>query len=247
MVTYEYGNRQMKEHEKIIKDLAKKKLAPLGFFQKGASRLWIRDNLYFLSIIEFTPHSWQQGTYVRACISFLWEKNEDPDDSIGFDIAENISGRVGQFIEFVSEDPDVFATVLEQYIDLAFNKLKEFENFSDPGCAKEYFEKLTDFGKSDIRKVYDLAMICFLNGDHADGERYFRNLIEQSEASIYRNGRYIAWVDGFAKYCRFELLPKFEEPENARKTVQQMINRRRAYLGSKKSFAGLRHDPVYTV
>ena len=41
-------------HSKIINQVCREVLIPLGVFQKGASRLYLDDNDYFFTVIEFS-------------------------------------------------------------------------------------------------------------------------------------------------------------------------------------------------
>lgn len=59
-------------HSKIIKQVCKEILIPIGVFQKGTSRIYLDDNDYFFTVIEFQPSSWDRGTYLNIGITFLW-------------------------------------------------------------------------------------------------------------------------------------------------------------------------------
>lgn len=63
-------------HSKIINQVCREVLIPLGVFQKGASRLYLDDNDYFFTVIEFQPSTWSNGTYLNIGLTFLWNYNQ---------------------------------------------------------------------------------------------------------------------------------------------------------------------------
>ena len=58
-------------HSKIINQVCREVLIPLGVFQKGASRLYLDDNDYFFTVIEFQPSTWSNGTYLNIGLTFF--------------------------------------------------------------------------------------------------------------------------------------------------------------------------------
>ena len=62
----------MEPHAKIINAVAKKALAPHGFFRKGSSRIWLQDNGWYLTMVEFQPSGFSKGTYLNVAMHFLW-------------------------------------------------------------------------------------------------------------------------------------------------------------------------------
>lgn len=84
-----------RSHDAIIRAAAKAHLAPLGFKQKGRSRIWLRDHVWWLAIVEFQPSSWSKGSYLNVACMWLWH----PQDHIAFHVAE----RCGSYVEFVDE------------------------------------------------------------------------------------------------------------------------------------------------
>lgn len=59
-------------HNAIIAKLAKAELEPLGFRQRGRSRLWLADNQSWLNVIEFTPDRWTKGVSLVNAAHWLW-------------------------------------------------------------------------------------------------------------------------------------------------------------------------------
>jgi hypothetical protein len=63
--------------------------------QKGRSRTWIKDNSWWLAIVEFQPSAWSKGSYLNVACMWLWH----PQDHISFNVCE----RIGGFIQFQDE------------------------------------------------------------------------------------------------------------------------------------------------
>lgn len=61
-------------HDQIIKQLCKDTLLPLGVFQKGTSRIYIDDNGYFFTVLEFQSSAHAQGTYLNIALHFCGTK-----------------------------------------------------------------------------------------------------------------------------------------------------------------------------
>ena len=80
-------------HSKIIKQVCKEILIPLGVFQKGTSRLYLDDNDYFFTVVEFQPSSWDKGTYLNIDLTFLWNCNQS--DVLYFGFSRNPAARFG--------------------------------------------------------------------------------------------------------------------------------------------------------
>jgi hypothetical protein len=58
---------------KVIAEVAKQVLAPLGVKRKGRSRTWLDDHGWWLGIVEFQPSSWGAGSYLNVGPEFLWQ------------------------------------------------------------------------------------------------------------------------------------------------------------------------------
>lgn len=59
-------------HNKIIASAGKDQLWPLGFRQKGRSRLWLADHGSWLNVVEFTPNRWTKGISLMNAAHWLW-------------------------------------------------------------------------------------------------------------------------------------------------------------------------------
>ena len=88
-------------HDKLIASAARETLRPLGFEQKGRSRLWFADHGWWLVVVEFQPSSWSRGSYLNVAAKWLWK--EFPAWSFDFSF-HPVGPRVSHFCEFETED-----------------------------------------------------------------------------------------------------------------------------------------------
>ena len=98
-------NPRRSPHGDLIATAAKAHLSPIGVKRKGKSRLWLKDNGWWLAVVEFQPSAWSKGTYLNVAAMWLWHAK----DHISFDEHK----RVGGFAEFT--DPESFALAADQY------------------------------------------------------------------------------------------------------------------------------------
>jgi len=83
-------------HNKIINKVARKILQEHGIERKGQSRIWLDDQYWFTTIIEFQPFKDRQGTCLNVGVNFHWYQKE----YFSFDIGN----RESEFIDFENEE-----------------------------------------------------------------------------------------------------------------------------------------------
>lgn len=120
-------------HNRIIKQLCKEILLPLGVFQKGASRVYIDDNGYFFTLIEFQPSAWAKGTYLNVAMHFLWNER----DYLSFDFP--FTGRIKPLSEYQNDEQ--FAGEVTQYVREAAELVLFYRKLQDPAIASSYAKK----------------------------------------------------------------------------------------------------------
>jgi hypothetical protein len=85
-------------HNRLITQVAKEVLAPLGLIQKGRSRTWLDDHSWWLGVVEFQPSDWSRGTYLNVGAMWLWHGDRD-------DIYFDLSDRIGNgFLGYQSDE-----------------------------------------------------------------------------------------------------------------------------------------------
>lgn len=116
-------------HSKIINRVAGQALRPIGVKRRGQSRVWLDDNGWCITVIEFQPSSWSKGTYLNVGINFQWY----PADHFSFDIGHREAG----FVEYQSDKQ--FEPKVQEFAELAKAKVLEIrKQLSSPNSAKKY-------------------------------------------------------------------------------------------------------------
>ena len=119
----------------IIKQLCKDTLLPLGVFQKGTSRIYIDDNGYFFTVLEFQPSAYAKGTYLNTALHFLWNER----DHISFDFPFGADIRVKNFVEYQNDEQ--FTHEVTKYVQEAAKQVMFYRKLQDIATAKSYMKK----------------------------------------------------------------------------------------------------------
>lgn len=120
-------------HNQIIKKLCKDILLPIGVFQKGNSKIYIDDNGYFFTVIEFQPSAYAKGTHLNIALHFLWNERE----YIAFDFP--FDSRVKNFIEYQNDEQ--FTREVTKYVQEAAEQVLFYRKLQDIETAKSYVKK----------------------------------------------------------------------------------------------------------
>ena len=160
-------------HSKIIKQVCKEILIPLGIFQKGTSRLYLDDNNYFFTVVEFQPSNWDRGTYLNIGLTFLWDYNQS--DVLYFEFSRQPAARYGKFVEYKNETQ--FKKEIINLANIAKEEILFYRKLRDIEFAKDwmisYIEKFTE--KKYARFGLDVANICILNKNMELAKFYYKN------------------------------------------------------------------------
>lgn len=160
-------------HSKIIKQVCKEILIPLGVFQKGSSRLYLDDNDYFFTVVEFQPSNWNCGTYLNIGLTFLWDYNQS--DVLYFGFSRQPATRFGKFVEYKNEAQ--FRKEIKDLANIAKDEILFYRKLRDIEFAKDwmtsYIKKFNDNKYS--RFGLALTNICTLNNDTQSAKFYYEN------------------------------------------------------------------------
>ena len=160
-------------HSKIIKQVCKEILIPLGVFQKGTSRLYLDDNDYFFTVVEFQPSNWDRGTYLNIGLTFLWGYNQS--DVLYFTFSRQPAARYGKFVEYKNETQ--FRNEIINLVNIAKEEILFYRKLRDIEFAKDwmisYIEKFND--NEYARFGLDIANICILNKNMELAKFYYEN------------------------------------------------------------------------
>lgn len=154
---------------KIIKKLCKE-IFPNDVFQKGNSRIYLDDNGYYFTMIEFQPYSLKKGTFLNVGLSFLFNKSDD----LSFSYSFKNKSRVGKkFIEYKNDEQ--FEKDVRKYVELANKYILKYRKFIDINYAKKCILK----GLNDnIWNPYIKSMFYFLTNEQEKGRKYYKMFLE---------------------------------------------------------------------
>lgn len=171
-------------YNQIIKEACKEILLPLGVFQKGTSRIYIDDNGYFFTVIEFQPSAYAKGTHLNIALHFLWNER----DCISFDFP--FDSRVKDFVAY--QDDAQFTAEVTKYVQEAAEQVLLYRKLQDIETAKSYVKKWS-------RKYKGNDRISTLNTiNHLDDEEVLQR-IRQSR-SFWRNKPSMKKMNTYKKY-----------------------------------------------
>jgi len=190
------------EHSKIIAKVAKQKLKPLGIVQKGKSRIWFDDRVWFTIQIEFQPSSWSRGTYLNIGANFHWYKQE----YLSFDF----ECRQEQFIEYKNDEQ--FMVETERLCDLTIQKVIEIrEKFATISSAKKFILEY-NFSSDKLWGNYHKGTICGLTDDFDGLNKYYSNLLKEDSMKQYTDGNTgvvhsmrVEWIDELKEKVKYLL------------------------------------------
>ena len=160
-------------YSKIINKAARLIFKEYGIVRKGQSRIWLDDQYWFTTIIEFQPFSNRQGTCLNVAINFHWYEK----DYFSFDIGD----RESEFIDFENEEQ--FEIEMNSLVKLALKRALEFR------------EKLVDlktgtntilnhkYASDSLWGNYHRAIISGLKNEPKKSEQYF-DLILNTEHDV---------------------------------------------------------------
>jgi hypothetical protein len=167
------------DHSKIINKTAKKIFGVYGIKQKGQSRIWLDDNGWFTTVIEFQPFRGRQGTTLNVGVNFHWYEEE----YFSFDIGSR------QDVEFVdyADNEEKFLPEVEKLCEIALSKTLEYrECMKDLNTAKFHILNHT-FTSENIWGSYHKGTICGLTDDFDKQNEYYQKILENSETFEWLN------------------------------------------------------------
>lgn len=126
-LSYSLLGMSQPEHSALLTRAAKATLMPLGFRQKGRSRVWLGDRGYWLCVVEFQPSGFSKGSYLNTSAHWLWR----PSDALSFDY--QLPDMQRPFISF--ESIEQFEPLAAELAVLAASESKrlddQFSSFKD--------------------------------------------------------------------------------------------------------------------
>lgn len=155
-------------HSKIINRVARQTLKPVGVKRKGQSRVWLDDNGWWVTVIEFQPSAWSKGTYLNVGVNFQWY----PKEHLSFDIGYREAG----FIEYKSDEQFEFQA--QEFAELAKAKVLEIrERLSSPKSTKDYLISSFQDHRPTLWGEFHQGMSCVLTKDKNEAISYFNQVL----------------------------------------------------------------------
>lgn len=217
--------------DKLISKAAKEKLKPIGLFQVGTSRIWLDDNGWFITVVEYQPSSWSQGAYLNVGVSFLWEQNaEDGHKDV---LAYDLGGRLHRHIEYKENDEQFYQELLD-LSDIAIKEVKKFKSVL--AVANEALSRLKNSATPlGVNTYWNIAMFYYLCGDILVGDEAMRQALTcaETEKEFCSGGKMHAreWV-----VHKMALAKEILATPNKQKYVLLSINEKRARLNQKAKY-----------
>lgn len=152
-------------HEAIIRNVARSRLKPAGFQQKGRSRLWYLDRGWHAIVAEFQPRSGRCGSFMNFAVTWLWQ----PRGHWAFDIFD----RLGEFVEYDNDDK-AFERDITELTQLALDRSDRMKTaLATPKTALAY---LSDRPQSDWGP-YHCGILAGLVGNQELAQVHFDKII----------------------------------------------------------------------
>lgn len=214
------------DHNKLVKQAAKSVLNPVGLFQKASTRMWIDDNGWYLTIVEFQPSMWSKGSYLNVALHYLW----DVRDYLGFDYGHRVSG----FVEY--KDDEKFYSDMLAFGETAKNKVMEYRKFRDLEYAKK---KILHYEQnlSCKREMYHNMMICGLCED-PQAKVYFEQLLQ-----LLQNAN-TQWEQDYYQELTEKIAPIIHNPAQMKNYICQKILQQRAFWRTKSGMRKMKEEIV---
>ena len=159
-------------HSRIIAKAAKPELGPLGFQQKGRSRLWFADHGSWLNVVEFTPSRWSKAVSLMNAAHWLWV-------GAGF-MSFNEAVPSKCHAEFETEDQ--FRSAVGEIVGVARAHAVEIQNRFSSLDAIAYF--VIERARSSPERMgpswwgYEAGIASGLLGRFDDAEHFLRSLTD---------------------------------------------------------------------
>jgi hypothetical protein len=175
-------------HSKIVVKVGRATLRPLGFIQKGSSRVFYSDEGYWTCVVEFQPHKWLRGSFLNVSAHWLWSQS-----GFSFDFGAGPDGhaRIAGFheakddIEFEQSAHELASTAAKY----ATNLRMLFPNVN--AVASVLMEKERAYTNGACWSTYHCAIALGLSGRMSESRMLINTLIAQPATYDWQTARQI--------------------------------------------------------
>jgi hypothetical protein len=160
-------------HSKLIASAATKALVPLGFRQKARSRIWLRDHGWWVTVVEFQPSAWAEGSGLNVSAHWLWIEQAN----LSFDYFECSE----PFIEYSSDAQfEPIATRLAQSAAQEANRLHQtFSSIEAATAVLAATEHALPQEGQGSWPAYNAGMAMALSGQTDEAAALFKSVRDE--------------------------------------------------------------------
>jgi hypothetical protein len=201
-------------HTQILTAAAREILRPLGLRQRGRSRLWYADQGWWLIVVEFQPHSRDEGSFLNVAAMWLWREQ----DYESFDYTyPDSSVRHGTFTRFESESQ--FTPLAKDLARQAAGEVEHYRSLfpSVHSVARHLAQK----SPKQIWDNYHAGIACALAGNVIDACRFFEE--------VASNDHPVEWAQSLAAIAR-EYISAVGDLPAFRSRIKEVVLRTRELL-----------------
>ncbi|MDE5591290.1 MAG: hypothetical protein K2J60_19455 [Acetatifactor sp.] len=208
----------------IIKQAVRAVLKPKGLYQKGSSRIWVDDNGWFFTVVDFQGSWCDRGSYLNVGMQHLWNEWGDLRTVCGIRKA-----REWAWVGYKG-NTEIFSQEITSLAETALERVLEYRTLADPETAKSI--PLINSGIAPFWSAWDQFMTAALAGDIP--------LCLELESKV-RRALDIIPIDGGEELLA-QTLSLLDEPQKIHTYIVDKIAVQRAYWRSKP---GLKRLPVH--
>lgn len=202
-------------HNRLVAQVARDVLRPIGMTQKGRSRVWLDDRRWWVGVVEFQPSSWARGTYLNVGVMWLWRDTDE--HQVTFDLGHRIDDA--GFAEYESDDQ--FTAAAERMARRAVDEIKQLRS------RVESLDDAAEILRRDAAiergwAMWDAAIALGLAGRRTDAAEMFRQVVHDDDDREW-------WVAVKRRAVDLSVLVT-EDPEQFQAEVTRWIARSREAL-----------------
>jgi|LakMenEpi03Aug12_release.lakeMendotaPanAssembly.Ray.scaffolds.fasta_scaffold559819_1 hypothetical protein len=154
------------DHNKLLTKIAKARFKQTSIRQKGQSRMFLQDNFWYTTLIEFQPSGYDKGTFLNIGVDF----NFYPRDHFTF----SFGNREKEFIKFESQAQ--FENAVNSLCELTLKRTSEIQSqLATYSNATATLKKT--FNPTNSWQNFDLGIITALSGDKTNAKILLEKVI----------------------------------------------------------------------
>lgn len=225
----------MRQADRLVRQAAREVLAPMGLFQKGQSRIWLDDNGWFLTMVEFQPITWSQGACLNVGASFLWEQGTAFAAELPYNYTFGATARERHHVEYTGDDTAFYQAMLDMAEHAAGRAAEYRTQLAALGAACGLWEARCTRRNWNVRDAWNGAMLRYLCQDVPEGDLWLDTILEREPRE---SG--IVWCEELR-----HLAGEVRGLPDRQALVIRSVREKRTRLRVRASYKKLPVDPVY--